>query len=170
MKKILMVIAPENFRDEELLVPKKVFEEQGFKAVVASKGTERAKGMLGAEVNIDKDIEDISINEYDALVLVGGVGAAIYLNDAKVLGLAQGFAAKGKIICGICIAPSILANAGLLKGKHATSWPSEAANLENKGAIYTGKPVTADGRIVTANGPRAAEEFGKKIAELLKGA
>lgn len=168
MKKIVMIIAPENFRDEELLAPKKILESKGFSITIASRDAGRATGMLGAEVQVNKDINEIHAEDYDAIVFVGGTGAAIYLNNHIVLGLAQEFAVQKKVVAAICIAPSILANAGLLKGKQATSWPSEAANLENKGARYTGKPVTVDGRIITANGPRAAEEFGEKIAELLK--
>ena len=71
------------------------------------------------------------------------------------------------MVAAICIAPSTLANAGLLEGKRVTSFASEKQNIESKGATYTGGMLEMDGKIITANGPQAARAFGKKIAELL---
>ena len=73
-----------------------------------------------------------------------------------------------KIIAAICIAPVTLANAGILNGKKATVFPSGKNDLIRNGAKYTGDSVTVDGNIITANGPMAAEAFGKKIVEMLK--
>ena len=92
----------------------------------------------------------------------------LLLATHNALSLAQKFYNAGKITAAICIAPVILANAGLLNGKKATSFPSEENALEDKGAAFTGNPVEADGLIVTAEGPKAARDFGKKIAQLLK--
>ena len=167
MAGILMVIAPEMFRDEELLEPKRVFEENGINAVIASKGVKNAKGKLGAVVDVDKDIREIRAEDYDAVVFVGGPGAAIYFDDDMALKLARDAYKKCKVIAAICVAPSILANAGILKGKKATCFESQQENLKMKGAIYTGDDVTKDGKIITANGPGAAAEFGKKIMEAL---
>ena len=167
-KNVLMIIAPENFRDEEFMEPKEVLENYGAAVTVASKGTESAKGKLGAIVMVDKDIKEVDVNNYDAVVFVGGPGASIYFNDEIAQNIAKSAYESGKVLGAICIAPSTLANAGILKGKKATAFPSEKENLENHGAIYTGANVEVDGNIVTANGPHAAAEFGEKIAELLK--
>ncbi len=162
-----MVIAPNNFRDEELLEPKMVFENAGADVTIASKGVKKAKGKLGAVVDVDIDIKDAMAGEYNAVVFVGGPGAAIYFDDDIALKLAIDAYKRCRIIAAICIAPSILANAGILKGKRATCFESQQENLKIKGAIYTGEDVTQDGKIITANGPGAAAEFGEKIMEAL---
>jgi len=168
MGKILMVIAPNNFRDEEYQKPKAVLENAGYQIVTASKGAQVAKGMLGAVVNVDLDLAQVKIGDYVAVVFIGGSGASVYFDDQIVLNLAKEAVSQGKVVGAICIAPSILANAGILKGKNATSFSSGAENLKAKGVNYTGQSVTADGKIVTANGPEAAEAFGQKILEILR--
>lgn len=166
-KKILMVVAPKDFRDEEFAEPKKVLEKNGAVVEVASRGVNEAVGMFGAKATVDKDISQVNVDDYDAIVFVGGSGASIYFNDQTVLSLAKAAFEKGKIISAICIAPSILANAGILLGKKATAFSSEQNNLQDKGAQYTGEEVTVDGKIVTADGPQAATEFGRKLVEAL---
>jgi protease I len=168
MKKILMVIAPHNFRDEEFLRPKEVFEKNEAQVTIASKEVSEAPGMLGAKAKVDIDISQVKVADYDALVFIGGTGASVYFDDETVLSLVKAADEQGKVIGAICISPSILANAGILKDKRVTSWPSEQINLENQGAVYTGANVEVDGQIVTAKGPEAAVVYGEKIVELLK--
>lgn len=168
MKRILMIIAPINFRDEEFFRPKEVFEKKGFQVTVASKETGRATGMLGGTANASKKLEQVNMDEYDAAVFVGGSGASVYFNDETALEIARKASASNKAVGAICIAPSILANAGILEGKNATCYPSEKRNLSAKGAVCNEKGVVADGNIVTADGPGSAEEFGNRIAELLE--
>ena len=165
---ILMVTAPRDFRDEELLEPKAIFDDAAAEVTVSSRGTTEATGKLGAHVKINKDLSKVGAADYDALVFVGGPGAATYFNDPTALKLIKRANADGKILAAICIAPSILANSGILEGKRATAFASEEENLRSKGAIYTGEPVTRDGSIITANGPDAAEKFGKTIIAALK--
>ena len=167
MKKILMVIAQTNFRDEEFLGPKEVFEKNGFQVTVASKGVSEALGVLGARVKVDLDVSQVKVADYDGLVFVGGPGASVYFNDQAALSLAKAAVGQEKVVGAICIAPSILANAGVLTAKKATAFSSEEENLREKEAEYTGEAVTVDGKIVTANGPGAAREFGEKIVDLL---
>lgn len=166
-KDVLMIIAPENFRDEELLNTKEVLENYGADITIASKGVDSATGMLGAIVTVDEDVSNVDVKDYDAVVFVGGSGASVYFSDDIVLNIAKDAYNQGKVIGAICIAPSILANAGLLEGKKVTSFSSEQENLESHGAIYTGADVEQDGKIVTGSGPHAASEFGQRISELL---
>jgi protease I len=166
-KKVLMIIAPKNFRDEELLKPKEILERAKANVTIASKGVKTAKGMLGSSVSVDLDLAQVDVKDYDAIVFVGGTGAEIYFNDSKALKIAKEGYEQGKVVAAICIAPSILANAGILEGKRATAFPSEASNLEANGARYTGESVTIEGRIITAKGPEAASEFGNAIAKAL---
>lgn len=171
-KKILMVVAPKDFRDEELLKPKEIFEKTGAQVTVASRGVSTARGIMGAEVPVDADISSVSAEDFHAVVFVGGGGAQVYFNDESALSLAREFYNKGKVTSAICIAPAILANAGVLKGKKATVWSSmtskqQVNQLKAGGAQYTGDKVTVDGKIVTGNGPEAAEEFANKILDAL---
>lgn len=167
--KILMVVAPKDFRDEELFETREVLEKEGIKVEVGSKGTEEAQGMLGGVVKIDKDINEVEVDDYQGIVFVGGTGASVYFNDPRAQTLAKDFADEDKLVAAICIAPSILANSGLLEGKKATCFSSEAENLKSQGAEYTGQGVTVDGRIITAQGPDYATQFGEAIAEKLRG-
>ncbi len=168
MAKVLMIIAPKNFRDEELFHTKEELEKEGHDITIASTTTEEATGMLGGKVKPEITIDKVDVNEYDAIVFVGGSGASIYFENEKAKEIAKKAYETGKVVGAICIAPSILANAEILKNKMATCWPSEETNLLAKGASYTGEPVTVDGKIITANGPTAARNFGRTIAKLLK--
>jgi protease I len=170
-KNILMVIAPQNFRDEEFLEPKKIFEDAGAKVVVASPSLSVATGMLGAKVTPNITISEVNINEYDAIVVVGGIGSKQYLwENEELRGLVKKASNQGKIVSAICLSPAILARAGLLEGKNATVFPSGDAieELNKGGAVYISRDVVVSGNIVTANGPDAAREFGNKVVEKLK--
>lgn len=167
-KRILMIIAFDKFRDEEYARPREILEENGYKITVASWKKGIATGMLGKKVKVDIDLKNVNVDDYEGVIFVGGTGATKYFNNEQAQKIAKGFYNKKKIVGALCLSPVILANAGLLKGKKATCWFSVGRMLEKKGAKYTGKRVEIDGRIITGNGPSAAEEFGKKYLQLLK--
>jgi len=167
-KKAVLVIAPKDFRDEELFYTKEELEKKGIKTTIASLKTGECIGKLGGKTNSEITINQISLKDFDAIIFVGGQGASVYFDNNMALKIAKEFYENKKVVAAICIAPSTLANAGLLKGKKATCFPSESGNLKENGSIYTGEPVTVDGKIITANGPQAARDFGKKIAEALR--
>ncbi len=172
-KKILMVIAPVNFRDEEFLEPKKVFENSGASVEVASKDVKEATSMIEKiKIKVDLDIEEVNVTNYDAIVFIGGSGASVYYDDQTALDIARESYEKSKIVAAICIAPGILAKSGILEGKKATIWDPGEGNfieiLKESGATYTGADVEQDGKIITANGPKAATKFGERILENLK--
>lgn len=164
MANIVMIVAPDGYRDEELNEPKAVLEKAGANVKIASKGVSTAKGKLGGSINVDMDISEVNAADYDAVVFIGGPGASVYFDDAAAQNIAKQAVEQGKVLAAICIAPSTLANAGVLEGKKATCFSSEAGNLQEKGAQYTGEDVTVDGSIITANGPEAATKFGETIA------
>jgi protease I len=166
-KKIVMIIAPQNFRDEELLQPKSILTEKGAKVTVASTSLEIAKGMLGAEIKPDMLTSEIKPEDWDAIILIGGTGASHYWNDLSVHSMLNEAIRQNKIVGAICIAPVTLANAEILSGKKATVFGSEVQKLKDKGAECTGKDVERDGNIITASGPQAAKEFGNTIASVL---
>jgi len=165
---VVMIIAHHNFRDEELFVTKEILEKHGVKVTVASSALTPAKGMLGGVYKPDLLFQNIKIDDYDAIIFVGGMGATEYWDNEIAHRLAQEAFKKGKVVAAICIAPVTLAKAGLLKGKKATVWSSEAGQLESAGAIYTGKPVEKDGLIITANGPWSAQAFAESILAALE--
>ncbi|MGC8977048.1 MAG: DJ-1/PfpI/YhbO family deglycase/protease [Candidatus Ratteibacteria bacterium] len=167
-KKVLMVIAFENFRDEELQTPKEIFEKNGIKVDIASNKKGTAKGMLGLKVNVELKIDEVEEKEYDGIIFVGGIGSQSLFNNTYAINLAKNFYKNKKVVGAICLAPGILANSGILKGKKATCYPSASDILKKNGAIYTGKEVEVDGNIVTGSGPEAAEKFATEILKLLK--
>lgn len=167
MKNVVMIIAPKDFRDEELSEPKKIFEQAGMTVSVASSTLGRVTGMNGETVTPDLPISKINVMNFDAIVFVGGTGAQAYFKSNTIMELVRTAYDNQKIIGAICIAPTILANAGILNGKKATCYPSEASGLRSCGAFYTGSEIEIAGKIVTANGPSAARDFARIIIALL---
>ena len=104
----------------------------------------------------------------DVLAFVGGAGSSQYFKDQTAHDTAWHFYNQGKIVAAICSAPVILAEAGLLKGKKATVFPGDKEHLTANGVIYTGSQVEVDGRLITGNGPEAAEPFAKGLLALLE--
>lgn len=166
VKKALMVIAPNDFRDEEFFDTKGVLEDSGIEITVVNSTGQPSKSMFGKIVKPDMNFYDADTEEYDAIVFVGGQGTHAYFDNRRALELAREFNESGKIVAAICIAPVILARAGLLSGKKATVFPS-SRNEINAVGTYTGSKVERDGNIITGNGPEAAVEFGKAIVEAL---
>lgn len=167
MLKILMVVAKEGFRDEELFIPKEIFEKEGYSVHVTSTDSGICKGSLGGTIEVFEEYDEISLTPFDAVVFVGGSGASSYFEDPVAHHIAQEMHSDNKLVCAICIAPVILAKADLLIGVKATVFPSGKNDLINYGCNYSEDDVVVDGRIITANGPKAAESFAKKICELL---
>ncbi len=171
-KKVLFVIASHNFRDEELLYPRSILEREGIKTFLASSKKNTVRGMLGTEVRVDFLIQEVEVKNFDAVIFIGGSGAREYWDNPYAHRLALQAVKEGKVLGAICIAPVTLAKAGVLKGKKATVWWSPGMDLretlKKQGAIYTGRAVEVDGKIVTANGPQAAKKFGETILSLLK--
>lgn len=166
-KKVLMVIAPDNFRDEEYFDTKKELEEAGLETTTVNSTGQPSKSAFGKIVEPDMNFYNVVAEDYDAIVFVGGEGTRIYFENQRALELAKAFNDTNKIVAAICIAPGILVNAGIMNGKKATSFPS-IRNEINAIGTFTGTDVEVDGKIITANGPKAAKEFGKKISEMLK--
>ncbi len=167
-KRILMIIAYENFRDEEYAIPRKILESHGYKVVVASWRKGIAVGMLGKRAKVDLKLEEVNCEDYSGVIFVGGMGTVRLFDNKIAHKIARQFDRKGKVIGAICFGPVILAKSGILKGKKATCFYTKSKELERYGARYTGKGVEVDGKIITGNGPRVAKEFGEKFLQLLK--
>jgi protease I len=172
-KKAVMVIAFRNFRDSEYFVPKEILEKTGVKVKTASNKIGTAIGADGGDVEVDFSLSEINPASFDAIIFVGGPGCLTALDNENSYQVARETIFQNKVLASICISPVILAKAGVLKGKRATVWSSSVDRepvriLEEQGALYQKNPVVVDGKIVTANGPQAAQEFAKAIINLLK--
>jgi len=167
-EKVLMIIAKNGFRDEELFVPREMLQSNGYEVEIASTSAGRCKGMLGKEVMADISLHDVDVDNYSAVIFVGGIGAKSYWNNLRAREIARLTYRKGKILGAICLAPGILARAGVLKGKKATIWPGAKSELISAGAVYTASGVEKDGKIITADGPGSAWGFGEAILNELR--
>jgi len=166
---VAMVVAHDQFRDEELLEPKAILEQAGAKVDVVSTVAGEAKGMKGATVAASRTIEEISSSDYDAIVFIGGTGAKDYWDSKPAHDLCRSAVASGKILAAICIAPVTLARAGVLEGKQAVVWADCRDELSKHGARLapTSTHVVVDGRIITGDGPGAAKEFGQELGRAM---
>jgi len=164
--KILIVVAPERFRDEELGVPVAAFQKAGIAYDIASTRRGPCTGMLGAKTTATRAFGEVDPNLYGVIVIIGGGGSQVHLwNDPVLMTLVQSFHASRKIVAAICLSPVVLAHAGILKGIKATFFesPDSVQEMKAGGAVPINKPVVVDGRIITANGPSAAPEFAGAI-------
>lgn len=167
MSSILMIIAHERFRDEELFQPLQEFERKGHQVIIASTRTGRCAGSRGGFAEAQIILTDIDTALFDVVVFVGGGGATRLFDNPDAHRIAREMASQKKIVAAICLAPVILARAGILKGRHATVSGQKAAEIETLGTTYSGPGVTIDGNIITANAPKASLLFGQKICEEL---
>lgn len=167
--KILMVLSPQDYQEDELNVPRDYFQSKGYEVILASKGVETATSMNGENVSVDVDIDEVDLSQYRAIIFVGGEGI-YYLNlneDPDYTGLAKKAVLQNKLVGAICLGPWILADAGLLQGKQATA--AETDYLKSKGAVVSDLAVVQDGNILTANGPSVSQEFAEAIVAALEG-
>ncbi len=167
---IVMIIASDGYQPIEYTTTKKILEQAGFMVTVASDKAGTALATDKTTTRVDITINNIIIDHYAAIVLIGGQGALDHLDNEIVHSLLKTAYQLKKIIAAICIAPRILAHAGLLKGKRITGWDGDgelAKIARSYNAIYEPRNVVIDGLIITASGPMAAHEFGTKIVERL---
>lgn len=169
-KKIVIVVAQEGFRDEELLEPKALFEEHGYSVLVASPQKGICKGMLGAILESDISIDDIIVDKsLGALIVVGGANAPSLMNISS-LGDKLSKAKEMKVVIGaICIAPMIVASFGIIDDFHSTVFKSDEsmAMFKDHKITYFQEDVLVDDLFVSASGPHAATIFAEEIVDLL---
>jgi protease I len=168
---MLMDIAPKDFMDGEFIKPKEIFQKKGMKVTVASTSTDIAHGMLGGTIKPDLKISNVKMENYDAIVIVGGLGSKRYLwENADLRILVKEAYGMDRVVSAICLSPVVLANADVLEGREATVYPdSEAMKvLSEKGVIYVDEPVVASRKIVTGRDPESAEEFSLRICDGLQ--
>jgi protease I len=175
-KRIAMIIAHEDFQDVEFGTPYKFFIDKGAKVDVFSNKGGTATGSFGLEVEANGSLDKLKVDNYDAIVFIGGGGTPSLRKEPRALEIAQEAVKKGKVLGAICWSPTILAKAGVLNGINATVWLGNDPEygmttnmvLAKYGANYAGKELMVDGKIVTANGPPAAGKYAEAIWRLLE--
>ncbi len=168
-KKAALIIPSKDFRDDELIETKRALDMAGIETVIASTRRGIVRGMLGNMIEAKIMLSGLRVDDYDAIVFIGGPGVEEYFDNALAKSIARDAAAKRKIVAAISAAPTILANAGALTGRRATAFLSEQEKLQQGGAIFTGAPLERDAYVITCSGPAMAVQFGRAIAEALTG-
>ena len=168
-RRAALVVSAANFRDEELFETRLALNDAGVETIIASLRIGPVTGMLGGVAEAVVLLDGLRVDDFDAVVFIGGSGAVQYVSSPVALGLVREAADKGKILAAIGVAPVVLANAGVLTGVRATSILTERVKLQLAGADYTGMPVERDGPIITASDPEAANLFGKAIVDAISG-
>ncbi len=164
-KVALMVLPPRGFQDAEFVETRRTLELAGVQVIVASTRLGVLTGMLGGTTQADLLLNQVNVDNFNAVVFIGGTGTVDYFSNAVALNLARQAFARRKVLAAIGTAPTILANADVLRGATATAYLAEKDRLIQGGANYTGNPVEKDGLAITATGPLAASTFARAILD-----
>jgi protease I len=169
--KKVAILATDGFEQSELAGPKEALEKEGAVVkVVSPKEDKTIRGWQhtkwGDEVAIDIPLKDAHADDFDALVLPGGqMNPDVLRGMPEVKDFVRAFFDQGKTIGAICHGPWLLINAGIVKGKTVTSWPSIRTDLENAGANVVDQEVVVDNGIVTSRKPDDIPAFSAKLIE-----
>lgn len=163
----LIILPHQKFEDAEFQITHTALIDAGIDTTIASSSLESAEGMHGLSVQPDALIQNITWIDFQAILLIGGVGCREYWHNKPLHQLLLSADKRNQLLAAICLAPVTLANSGILDGRHATGYPSSERYLTWKGAIYTGNPVEIEENVITANGPAAAEEFAATVIKSL---
>jgi protease I len=168
--KRIAALVENGFEESELLEPKKALEQAGAKVDVVSPQRQKVKGWQhknwGEDITVDRDLNDARPDEYDALLLPGGVMNPDHLRiNETAVKFVKAFVDSGKPVGAICHAPWTLIDAGAVRGRRMTSWPSLAADLLNAGANWVDLEVVVDNGIVTSRKPDDIPAFNRKLIE-----
>ena len=158
------------FEQSELLEPKKALEAAGARVDIVSPQQGKVKGWQhtnwGQEVAVDVRLDSASPDQYDALLLPGGVMNPDKLRaNVKAVQFVKAFADSGRPIAAICHGPWTLIEAGAVRGRRMTSWPSLQTDLKNAGANWVDQEVVTDNGLVTSRRPDDLPAFNKKMIE-----
>ena len=163
-----LIISADNFEDTELLVPYYRLQEEGIEMDIASTKTGILKGKHGYEVKANKALTDVNPDDYGFLILPGGKAPETVRKDKNAVAIAKDFFQKNKPVSAICHGPQTLITAGLLKGKHATSYKSVAQEMKDAGALYEDREVIVDGNLITSRQPSDLPAFMREIMKMIR--
>jgi protease I len=172
--KKIAFLATDGFEQAELLEPRKALDEAGATTVVISPKSGEIKAWdmkdWGKTVKVDKALADANPNDYDALVLPGGVINPDHLRmDPAAVNFVKKFVETGRTTAAICHGPWTLVEAGVVRGKTVTSWPSLKTDLKNAGANWVDQEVVTDGQFIFSRKPDGIPAFSRTIIERISG-
>jgi protease I len=168
--KTVAILAADMFERVELEEPRKALEAAGAKTEVISIHDGEIEGFdhftPASKVRVDRTVEEASVDDYDALMIPGGVGNPDQLRgDENAVAFVREFAASLKPMAAICHGPWVLIDAGVARGRTLTSWPTIGTDLRNAGAQWVDREVVVDAGIVTSRKPDDIPAFTDKMIE-----
>ena len=169
----IAILATDGFEQSELAEPRKTLDQAGAKTVVISPKTGEIRGWnktdWGDKVKVDRTLSDAKVNDYDALVLPGGVMNPDHLRmNPEAMKFVKEFVATERPIAAICHGPWTLIEAAAVKGQTFTSWPSLKTDLENAGATWVDQEVVTSGQFISSRKPDDIPAFSKTLIETLE--
>ena len=171
----ILIVATAGFEESELFGPRDILQKRGAEVVLASLKTDPIQATVhddpGKTIRPDLTIDDANPDDFDALILPGGVRNPDQLRShANVIVLIRSFHDQKKPIAAICHGPWLLVEADLVDGRTVTSWPSIRTDLRNAGATVIDQPAVTDGNIVTSRNPDDVEAFTNALIDLVENA
>ena len=172
--KTVALLVEDGFEQVELLDPRSALDAAGAKTQVVSPKDGRVKGWdetkWGEEIKVDVLLAKAKVDDYDALVLPGGVmnPDKLRINKAAIAFI-KAFFDAGKPVAAICHGPWTVIEAGCAKGRKLTSWPSLQTDLRNAGANWVDEEVVVDGNLVTSRKPADLKAFSREMIALIAG-
>ena len=168
--KRVAILAADMVERVELVEPRKALDEAGAETELISLKPGEIKSFNHFDpadaIKVDKTAEEVDASDYDALMIPGGVGNPDQLRgDENVVKLVQDFFEQGKPVAAICHAPWVLVEAGVVKGRTLTSWPTLQTDIRNAGGNWLDKEVVVDSGIVTSRKPDDIPAFNEKVIE-----
>ena len=169
----VLIMATDGFEESELFGPRAILMGKGAEVRLASPSLTPIQATVhddpGKTIRPDLTIADARIEDYDALLLPGGVRNPDALRlDRQAVALIKAFADAGKPVAAICHGPSLLVEADVVRGRRVTSWPSIRTDLRNAGGELVDEAAVTDGNIVTSRKPSDVPAFTKALIELIE--
>jgi protease I len=169
----VLIVATDGFEEWELFGPRQILQQRGADVVLASLKRDPIQATIhddpGKTIRPDLVIDEANADDFDAMVLPGGVRNPDQLRlHGNVIALIRAFAEQGKPVGAICHGPWLLVEADLLRGRTATSWPSIRTDLRNAGANVVDEAAVTDGNIVTSRKPDDVEAFTNALIDLVE--
>ena len=166
--KTALVLFAEGSEELEAVTVVDILRRGGVTVTLAGLSAGALRGSRGTQLVPDTTLDEALTHNYDLVVLPGGQPGTRHLQaDVRVLKLVQHMAQQGKYVTAICAAPSVLASAGLLDGKHATSFPGSLDAFPQ--VVLKSDAVVEDGKLITSRGPGTAMDFALILVERLMG-
>ena len=165
---ILIFLPKKDFNEEEFTIVRNKLLKAGKQIFITSDDHSVCSGSKGLKIKSDISFYNVNVNNFSALVLIGGAGSRSYWKNGSLHTIIKKFIDTKKVIAAICSSPIILAKAGIIQNKKATCFAEDKMELINIGIDYQDRNIVVDGNIVTANDARSALQFAEAVLHLTK--